>query len=227
MIKACIFDLDGTLLDTLTSIQHFLNITLKKHGAKEITREQARIFVGEGAKKLVERALFASFESGCADLRGNLAQITEEYVGLYDENPTHLTDAYSGIKEAVDGLLSAGVKLAVLSNKPDSTVKLLMEHVFGNKFLISEGGREGVPLKPAPEAPLSLCERLGVLPSEVAYFGDTSVDMQTGKNFGAGMTVGVLWGFRDRAELEQGGADVIISSPSEIVATVKEFSDFA
>ena len=114
-----------------------------------------------------------------------------------------------------------GLKLAVISNKPDPTVKQLVENFFKNEFSIVEGASDRMPLKPRADWPLDICERLGVLPSEVMYIGDTSTDMETAKNFGAGLSVGVLWGFRDKEELVKSGADVIVSHPSEIPSLAK------
>ena len=121
----------------------------------------------------------------------------------------------------LEGLKAVGITLAILSNKPDPTVKQLAEKLTPGVFKIAMGGREGIPLKPDPTAVYEILDELGVTPSEVVYVGDTSVDMETGKNFGAAYTVGVPWGFRDRAELEQAGADMIVDIPSEILALVK------
>ncbi|MBQ9070973.1 MAG: HAD family hydrolase [Clostridia bacterium] len=222
MIKGCLFDLDGTLLDTLTSIRYYLNYVLKKHGQKEVTVEETKLFVGKGARNLVERALTAGGVSVSSDSgRELLGKIHREYVDVYDEKPEYLTSPYESISEAVDFLYERGIKLAVISNKPDKMVKKLVELNFPNRFDIVEGASEKYPLKPLSEWPLSICERLSLSPDEVLYFGDTSTDMQTAKNFGAALAVGVLWGFRDEEELLENGADVILSHPSEIIKLLK------
>ena len=222
MIKGCLFDLDGTLLDTLKSIRYYLNYTLEKYGIRTLSEEETKIFVGKGAKNLVERSMAAAgidFLSGeGAEL---LSKVHPEYVALYDANPEYLTEPYAYITEAVDELYKSGIKLAVISNKPDTTVKQLVERSFPGKFEIVEGGSDRFPLKPDAAWPLSICERLSLSPSEVAYFGDTSTDMKTAKNFGAALAVGVSWGFRSEEELISNGADVIISSPSEIPSVIK------
>ena len=120
------------------------------------------------------------------------------------------------------GLKSLGISLAVLSNKPHSTTAPLVERLFPGIFDVVFGARDGVALKPSPEAAYDICERLGVMPSEVAYFGDTAVDMKTAKNFGAHLSFGVLWGFRDKEELIASGADITPEAPAEIIDIIKE-----
>ena len=217
MIKACLFDLDGTLLDTLESIRYYLNSVLDKHSVPTVGREKTKIFVGNGARNLVNRALL---DSGIDPSDGERAEfrdkILDEYVSMYDGNPFYLTEPYEGITEAIEKLYEKGILLAIISNKPDPTVKQLARDSFGDRFSVVLGAREGVPLKPDPTAPLDICESLGVKPSEVAYFGDTGTDMETGRAFGCGLNVGVSWGFRDEAELRQFGADAVISHPSQI-----------
>lgn len=216
MIKVCLFDLDGTLLDTLESIRYFLNKKLKEYSVSEISSEQTRYFVGRGARNLVKLAVSA----GGMDPDGKDKEIFEkllrEFIDLYDSDPFYLTAPYSGISEMLDRLRAEGFKLAVISNKPDPTVKQLCKMFFGDKLALAYGGRENVPLKPDPCALFEICEQLGVKNSEVAYFGDTGVDMETGRRFGAKLNVGVLWGFRDKEELVDSGADVVVGHPSEI-----------
>ena len=221
MIKACLFDLDGTLLDTLESIRYYLNEMLAKRELPEVSRDDTRIFVGNGAKNLLEKTFTSVGIDLSAPGRAEFFNIAyREYVDAYDSDPFYLTEPYESIPEAVDALYERGVLLAVISNKPDSTVKQLVKMHFGDKFICVFGAREGVPLKPNPQAPLDICRQLGVMPSEVAYFGDTGTDMKTGKAFGCALNVGVSWGFRDESELRACGADVIISHPSEIVNVV-------
>lgn len=210
MIKACLFDLDGTLLDTLTSINERLNETLARHGFHPISREQARVFVGDGARELVLRAI-ASQRVG-VDM-SVISAVHRDYVDYYNADFARGTEPYSGINGLLSELKKKGMRLAVISNKPDPTVKQLCELFFDGIFDLVYGAREGVKLKPAPDAPLEICHILGVSPDETAYFGDTGVDMQTAKNYGAGIGIGVLWGFRDSEELSTFGADALISSP--------------
>lgn len=215
-IKAVIFDLDGTLLNTLNSINHFLCKTLGEYGFGEVTLEQTKYFVGEGAVRLVVRAL----EHQGYDVSKNekkLKDITARYVSDYNNNPKHLTTPYKGIPKLISELLKRGYKLGVVSNKPDPTVKSLVKDFFGDSFGFVLGGREGIKLKPSADMPLMACHELSVLPSEVMYVGDTSTDMKTGKAFGAGITVGVSWGFRDSDELWANGAEEVVDEPCRIL----------
>ena len=222
MIKACLFDLDGTLLNTLESIRHYINKNLAMRGIGGLTLDETRVFVGTGAMKLCENALRSKgvdlmSEEGIT-LRG---EIYDSYVREYNDNPCYLTEAYLGIAETVAKLKEKQIKLAVISNKPDATVKQLVAEYFSGEFEIIEGASEKFPLKPDPLWPSSICERLGVDPAEVMYLGDTSTDMQTARAFGAGLAVGVSWGFREREELVSHGADVVIDHPSEILGLLE------
>ncbi len=216
MIRGCIFDLDGTLLNTLTSINYYVNKSLTRAGFGKITEEQTAVFVGDGAKALIERAL-RSCGADVESLGDFVNSLTKEYVEEYNENPEYLTRPYDTIPELLSELKRRGVKLGVVSNKPHSTVLPLVERFFPGVFDAVSGGRSGVPLKPAPDAPLMQCEELGLSPSEIAYFGDTGTDMRTGKAFSAALTVGVCWGFRSEAELTSCGADVTVNLPLEIL----------
>ena len=215
MIKACIFDMDGTVLDTIKTITYYVNITLDKFGIRRISEDECKIFVGNGAKLLIERTLKSRGIS--MEL---LQPVLDSYGAAYDENPNHLTAPYEGIPELLSELKRRGVKIGIVSNKQDFLTRPLAERFFGSLVDLAVGGKEGVPLKPQPDAILSMLESFGVTPDECAYLGDTGVDMQTGKNVGARLTVGVLWGFRARAELLENGADVIVNKPEEILDEV-------
>ncbi len=212
MKKAVVFDLDGTLADTLTTIAYFANRALEACGFSAIPKEKYRYMVGNGAKILVQRMLHQNGD----DSPESFDKVYPLYNQSYDDNFLYLTAPYPGIPEALDALKRAGVKLAVLSNKPHATTVKIVESLFGtDTFDIVWGQREGVPLKPDPTALLRLLEELKVTPAETVYVGDTAADMKTGKNAGA-WTVGVLWGFRDEKELRENHADVIISSAEEL-----------
>lgn len=224
MIKACLFDLDGTLLNTLASIRYYVNRNISEYGIRAVSEEETKVFVGNGARVLVEKVfLDRGLDLNDRDTRELCERILRSYVKEYDDGPAYLTEPYEGIVDTVNKLKSLGIALAVISNKPDPTVKSLVNKFFGGVFEIVEGASERMPLKPRAEWPLDICERLGALPSEVMYVGDTSTDMQTAKNFGAKLSVGVLWGFRDEAELVNSGADVVVSRAEELYAlAVKE-----
>ena len=211
MIKCCVFDLDGTLLYTIPSITYYINASFDKEGLPHITEEDCRRFIGNGASKLVERAL-VSVGAYSEEMH---KRVLSDYNAAYDRDPYYLTEPYSGIRGLVDALAARGIVLAVLSNKPDSTARLVTEHFFGDSFASVRGGRSGVPLKPMPHSLLELLHELSVLPSETAFIGNSDVDILTGKNACTALTVGAAWGFRDREELVRAGADAVADTPKE------------
>lgn len=212
MIKACIFDMDGTTVNTINSIAYFANNALNKFNLPSIDTERYKILVGNGAKVLIERSISES--GGSPDL---LEKVLPEYNSTYDNNFLYLTEPYEGIVDLLKELKKRGITVAILSNKPDSTAKKVSEALFGDELVdYCLGGVDGIALKPSPEGLEKLLKDLNLNREECLYIGDTSTDMQTGKN-GKMYTIGVLWGFRGREELESSGADVIISHPSEII----------
>lgn len=219
MIKCCIFDLDGTILDTIGSITYFVNKTLNEYGIESVTVEECKYFAGNGARNLIKRALTSK---GVTD-EALTEKILADYVEAYDKDPLYLTTVFEGIDGLLSELRLRGVKLAVLSNKPDSTVKSIVKDFFGDAFDVALGGRDGVPLKPDPTAALDILNMLGFTPEETAWVGDTSTDIETAKNLKAALSVGVLWGFRKRDELEGAGADIIASSADEVLKGIVSF----
>ena len=214
MIKACIFDLDGTLLNTLKTITYYVNSTLGEMGLAPISESECCSFIGHGAHHLIKSALAAK---GITD-DAAIASTLKVYNAKYDADTLYLTVPYDGIVDMVDSLFASGIRLAVLSNKPDATTVDIVEKFFPGRFAIAHGGRAGIPLKPDPTALNMTMAELGVSPPEVMYIGDTGVDVTTGKNAGAYKTVGVSWGYRPVSELTECGADVIIDHPSGIVS---------
>lgn len=211
--KAFIFDLDGTLANTLPSISYYGNRALELCGFSPIEMEKYRYMVGNGAKTLVKRMLHENGD----DSEESLQKVLPLYNESYDKNPLYLTAPYEGTPELLRALKEKGVKLAVLSNKPHSTSVQVVELLFGKGvFDLIYGQREGVPLKPDPAPLRAVMAELAVTPGECVYAGDTATDMQTGKGAGA-FTVGVLWGFRDEAELRENHADAIVSAPKELL----------
>lgn len=216
MIKCCIFDLDGTILNTITTITHFVNNTLQKFGYPNITEDQCKHFVGNGARLLITRAL-AHF--GVTDEK-TVDTVLDAYDRDYKADPYYLTAKYDGIDALLSGLHRAGIRLAVVSNKQDRIAKDAVAHFFPDTFDLVVGGKDGVPLKPAPDAPVSVLTTLGFTPDECAFIGDTAVDVQTGKNMNAAMAIGVSWGFREREELSD--ADCIADDPAQILRALTE-----
>ncbi len=216
MIKCCIFDLDGTILNTITTITHFVNKTLQKFGYPNITEDQCKYFVGNGARLLITRTL-AHF--GVTDEK-TVDTVLDAYDRDYKSDPYYLSAKYDGIDELLSELHRAGIRLAVVSNKQDRIAKDAVAHFFPDTFDMVVGGKDGVPLKPAPDAPLFVLSALGFAPEECAFVGDTAVDVQTGKNMNAARVIGVSWGFRKREELSD--ADYVADDPAQILRVLTE-----
>lgn len=210
-MKAFIFDLDGTLSDTLSSIAFYANSALKKFGFGEIPVERFKHLVGNGRDLLIHRAL-AEFD---ADNEENFEKVCKEYDTLYEADVICLAKPYDGIVEMLKNLKASNKKIAVLSNKPHNVTVPIVHELFGDIFDVAYGARDGIELKPMPGGALMVADELGVHPSECVFIGDTDNDILTGVN--AGMkTIGVLWGFRDEEELKNAGADYIVSKAYEI-----------
>ena len=219
MIKACIFDLDGTVANTIESIAYFANNALNKAGFPSIETDVYKKLVGNGAKILVERML----KTVGAD-ESYYEEVAYEYNTKYDNDSLYLTEPYDGIIDMLKTLKNMGIKAAILPNKPHETAIKVSDALFSNELIdICYGGREGIALKPDPAGVFEIMNILGVTKEECLYIGDTATDMKTGKSAGL-YTIGVLWGFRDKEELENGGADEIISHPSEIINIAKKFN---
>jgi phosphoglycolate phosphatase len=208
---AVLFDLDGTLLDTLEDIADATNRILARHGYPIHPIDAYRYFVGEGARTLVRRVL-------PADARDDktVDEMYAEFRGEYALNWNAKTRPYDGIPEMLDGVVARGLKIAVLSNKPDDlTKKCVVELLPRWSFTAVLGHHDGIPPKPDPTGALEVARGLGDRPERILYLGDSSIDMKTA--LASGMYgVGVLWGFRPRAELEESGARVVIEKPYDV-----------
>lgn len=216
MTKLCIFDLDGTVLDTLHSIAAFGNGALREHGLPEIDEREYRYFAGYGAKALIHNMLR---HLGC-DGEELYARVYASYIRDYHADATVGARHFEGVPEALEEMASRGVKLAIVSNKPDVAAKHSIARLFREGlFSYVQGADEGIALKPDPTEVLRVMERFGVSPEECAYVGDTATDIDTAKNAGV-RAIGVLWGFRDREELAAHGADVLCATPAELLAAV-------
>ena len=215
-MKACIFDLDGTLTNTLESMTYSVNLTLKEMGLSQITKDQCRMFVGNGARVLIEESLKVSGDPKASRIEEGM----KIYGRIFDQNCTYHVTPYEGIPEMLKALKDRGIHLAVLSNKPDrQTVKVLKEIFGDNIFDYAQGQKDGIRRKPAPDGVWYLMEQMQVSKEECLYIGDSEVDAATGKNAGL-KTIGVLWGFRDRKTLETAGADHLIERPEELLQFV-------
>lgn len=213
MIKACIFDLDGTLCNTLDSISYFCNKTLSELGYTNIPTSEYRKLIGNGANQLIHNMLHIVHPTYTSDDVRTAKQI---FMNLYKEDPLKCVKLYDGILPLLQALKSKGILLAILSNKPHMLAKLSIPKLFGEHlFDVWYGQRDEIPRKPAPDGALIIANELSVKPNQCLFIGDSDVDMHTGKN--AGMkTAGVLWGYRSKEELLNAGAQMIASTPSDI-----------
>lgn len=212
MYQACIFDLDGTLADTVDSIAYVANQILERFGLPAQPVEDYKYHAGDGGDVLMERCMKAAGSD-----MSRLEEGQKLYREIFAKNPLYKVKVFEGMKETLKELKNRGMKLAVLSNKPSEATYLAVTGLFGEELFDSIMGlKPGMKRKPAPDNALKIAEEFCVEPKECIYIGDTNTDMQTGK--AAGMyTVGVLWGFRDRKELEENQADQIIAAPEEIL----------
>ena len=209
-----IFDIDGTLLNTVDTISYFINETLKKFDLSPCSKDKIESFVGNGPAVLVDLVL--DYVGGPKDEKFR-KDFLNSYNKTYDDNPAHLTKAYDGVKEALDQLKKTGKPLVCFSNKPDETSRKVIPAVFGQGYFdYILGFRGDYARKPSPEGIMILKEKFNVDFSDIIYFGDSEVDMKCGKNAGI-FTVGVSWGFRDRSVLEKEKPALIIDDPSEMV----------
>ena len=207
-----IFDLDGTLLDTLADLAASTNYALRTHGMPEHSIDDVRRFVGNGVRKLMERAI----PNGEAnpDFEATFATFREHYM----HHSLDTTQPYPGIPEALAELKAKGCRLAVVSNKMMAATVELCRHFFPDNIevAIGEHEAEGIRKKPAPDTVFAALRELGVDKSGAVYVGDSDVDVQTAANSGL-PCISVLWGFRDRDFLIQHGAKTFISAPSELL----------
>ena len=211
-MKACIFDLDGTLTNTLESMTYSVNLTLKEMGLSQITKDQCRMFVGNGARVLIEESLKVSGDPKASRIEEGM----KIYGRIFDQNCTYHVTLYEGIPEMLKALKDRGIHLAVLSNKPDRQTVKVVKEIFGdNIFDYAQGQKDCIRRKPEPDGVWYLMEQMQVSKEECLYIGDSEVDAATGKNAGL-KTIGVLWGFRDRKTLETAGADHLIERPEEL-----------
>lgn len=214
MKRAVIFDLDGTLSDSITSIQYCANRALAKFGLEPFSAKQYQYFVGDGSAELIKRAL----KNQKTDRMDLYEQVKAVYDELFAVDCMYQVKPYEGIPELLAELKKRKIAIAVLSNKPHPNTCKVIEALFGNElFDAVQGQTPEINKKPSPDGVFLLSKRLGVPVSEMLYLGDTNTDMKTGKSAGA-FTIGVLWGFRDRAELEENHADAIIAKPLEALA---------
>ena len=211
MIKAIIFDLDGTVADTISAIREGVNMTMEQFGYPTHTDADIRRFINHGARELIRQALPESVSTDPA----RVDEALDVYQGMYDQTYTHTNLCYDGMVEAMCALKEK-YALAILSNKQDRMVKGLAAQLLpAGTVMIAQGQIEGVPTKPDPTAVWEICARMGVAPEECAFVGDSDVDMQTAINARC-LPVGVTWGYRGADVLRAAGAKVLVDQPSEL-----------
>ncbi len=217
MISAVIFDLDGTLLDTLEDICDVVNSVLSSNGMPGKSIDEVRLAVGRGVEELVLKLIPSDIATGIV-----VERISDQIRKTYLEQGSVKTRPYPGIKEVLKSLQVEQVPMAVLTNKPqESAEKVLNIHFSDISFVSINGVKPGCPMKPSPEVVIPVIEKLGVLPGNTLMVGDSDIDMDTAVNAGM-IAVGVSWGFRDVSLLLDHGAEFIIDSPEEILEIVQK-----
>lgn len=212
VVKAALFDLDGTLTNTLEDIANAMNRALRLHGLPEFPVNEYRYLVGDGVKKLAERA--------CRGRKELEDAVRRDYQAYYQEHAQVLTAPYAGVEDMLRELKRRGIRLAVFSNKPHEDTCRVVAHYFPDVDIeVVRGQMEGVPVKPDPSGALAIAEAMGIAPEEFVYLGDTGTDMRCAVN--AGMRpIGVLWGFRTAEELLESGAQALIEHPSQLLGMI-------
>ncbi|MBP3293293.1 MAG: HAD-IA family hydrolase [Clostridia bacterium] len=211
-MKAAIFDLDGTLLDTLDDLWEAVNHTMDAHGFPRRTRDEVRAFVGNGVERLIELSLGIPDAQNHPDFAG----IVADYRAYYAANSEHKTAPYPGVCDLIRRLLADGIAVSVVSNKPHgATVTLCAKYFPDVTMVCGEREAEGIRRKPWPDTVFKAVDDLGLTPADCVYIGDSEVDILTAKN--AGMDcISVLWGFRDEDELREAGGTTFVRTAEEL-----------
>ena len=207
--KAVIFDLDGTLLDTLEDLTDSVNHVLETNGYPVRTIEEVRCFVGNGIRKLIERSVPEGTSVSDID------NVHQEFILYYKDHCMEKTKPYDGVLELLMNLRKNGCKTAVVSNKADYAVQILCRKYFPNLLDAALGELAGTPKKPAPDAVHNILKQMHVKNEEAVYIGDSDVDILTARNSGMDEII-VTWGFRDTSFLEEKGAKILVSSLKEL-----------
>lgn len=215
-IKLVIFDLDGTILNTIVDLARSVNYALENCGFPVHAIDTCKFFVGNGINKLLERSLPENQKT-----EQNIARLKEFFIPYYEEHNMDYTEPYPGVHELLKALQSKGLMLAVASNKYQSATEKLIRRYFPDiTFTAVFGQREAVPVKPNPAIVYDILQIAGISPQETIYIGDSGVDMTTASNSGV-TSIGVTWGFRLREELEAAGAGLIVDTPEELFLALR------
>ncbi len=212
-IKALIFDLDGTLLDTLGDLADSMNAALRSLGFPTHPLSAYRVFVGDGAQMLATRAVPAHWRADDATVDA----VYRAYLAAYDRHWHVNSPPYAGIPQLLDALVARGTRLAVLSNKADRFTHLVVEKLLPSwPWAAVRGQRADTARKPSPDGAFAIAEELGLSPQECAFLGDSGVDMACANAAGM-LSLGALWGFRPQAELEEHGARHLVATPADVL----------
>ncbi len=218
--RAAIFDLDGTTANTLENLAFCANTVIAEFGLEPVETERYKYFVGDGSRVQMQRLLSYRGKYSGAEDDAYLEEVFIRYLDFLSEHCADGVVPYEGMTGLIKELNLRDVKCSVFSNKPHKQACKVVASIYPEgSFVDVLGQMDSYPRKPDPTGALRLAKKMQAEPSECIYVGDTNTDMQTGKN--AGMyTVGVLWGFRDREELEKAGADIIVSEPADILKLI-------
>ena len=207
--KAVLFDLDGTVMDTIEDLNDAVNFTLREFGLPEITRTETMRYVGNGARRLMEQSVPAGTDPVLFET------ILGYYVNYYQEHCMVKTGPYPGIPALLEQLHAAGLRQVIISNKPDAATKEIAERFFPGIMESVVGEREGLRRKPWPDMVFAAIETLGLTGEECVLIGDSEVDITTAKNAGVDC-ISVLWGFREEVLLRNAGAKTLVRTPEEL-----------
>lgn len=219
MVKAVLFDLDGTIANTLKDLADASNFALDFYGFPTYETEKYRYFVGRGIPNLIKN-IVPSEKGDEQTLQRVMAKFFEYYNVHYADN----TCVYSGVPELFETLQKMGIKFAVVTNKAHSAAIEVVKRLYGDTVSVVIGQSDAYPIKPAPEMPTAAAKQLGVQTTDCLFVGDSGVDCQTGVNCGA-VSVGVSWGFREKDELWSNGAKYIVDTPEEIIDIIKRLNN--
>lgn len=217
MKKGCLFDLDGTLVNSIEDLAFSTNEVLKKHHCPTYEVSDYNFMVGNGIRKLIERAL-------PSDQQDLLDECLKEFYTIYSQHCLDHTVPYPGIVQLIDDLRQEGVQLAVVTNKPHHLAIKIVEHLFPSQFVAIYGQQDLYPVKPAPDSSLLALMTMRLRKEECFFIGDSNVDIETGYQLEMD-TIGVSWGFRGRKELEDEGATYVVDHPSMIMSIINENRD--
>lgn len=225
MIRGIIFDLDGTLLDTLSDLTDSTNYIMKIYGMPEHTVPEVRGFVGNGIRKLIERAVpgDTALNMDAEAYKLFIDKLYLEFSSYYDIHCLDKTLPYPGIMDLLQALSSEGYKLAIVSNKVDSAVKELSESFFSEYISVAIGETPSIKRKPAPDTAFAAMKELGLSASECIYVGDSEVDIATAENAGL-RCISVTWGFKTKAFLADHGAKLYADTPGELKSLISELT---